>query len=113
MTHVCLEAARTLAAEGIEAEVIDLLTLVPLDEPTIFKSVARTHRLVVADEDTATCSMARDVAARVADRAFDSLDAPIKTVTAPDTPVPFSAVLEALYTPQAQRVVEAVRAQRQ
>ena len=114
MTHVCCEAADVLAAEdGIEAEVIDTLTLAPLDENAILQSVGRTHRLVIVDEDTPTCSMARDIAARVADKAFDNLDAPIKTVTAPDTPVPFAAVLEALYTPHSEQVVDAVRAQLQ
>lgn len=109
MVHVCMEAAQTLAAEQIDAEVIDVLTLAPLDEATILESVARTHRLVVVDEDTPTASMARDIAARVADRAFDYLDAPIKTVTAPDTPVPFAAVLEAHYVPRASQVVSTAR----
>jgi pyruvate dehydrogenase E1 component beta subunit len=112
MTHVCLEAADVLAKEdGLSAEVIDVLTIAPLDEATLLESVSRTHRMVVADEDHATGSMARDIAARVMDQAFDYLDAPIKTVTAPDTPVPFAAVLEALYTPRAEQVVAAVRAQ--
>jgi pyruvate dehydrogenase E1 component beta subunit len=111
MTHVCLEAAEILAAEGTSAEVVDLLTLAPLDEATVLESVARTHRLVVVDEDTPTASMARDVAARVADKGFDWLDAPIKTVTAPEAPVPFAAVLEALYAPKAETVVAAVREQ--
>ncbi len=96
---------------GIDAEVVDVLTLAPLDEETILESVKRTHRLVVVDEDNPVCSMARDIAARAADKAFDYLDAPVKTVTAPDTPVPFSAVLEWLYTPQAAQVVAAVREQ--
>jgi pyruvate/2-oxoglutarate/acetoin dehydrogenase E1 component len=109
MTHVCLESAEALAAEGIEAEVVDVLTLAPLDEATILESVARTRRLVVVDEDTPTASMARDIAARVADRGFDDLDAPIKTVNAPDTPVPFAAVLEAHYVPRASRVIATVR----
>ena len=111
MTHVCLEAAGTLAEEGIEAEVIDVLTINPLDETTIVDSVKRTHRLVVVDEDTPVCSMARDIAARIADHAFDYLDAPIKTVTAADAPVPFAAVLEANYTPNAGMVIGAVRDQ--
>jgi acetoin:2,6-dichlorophenolindophenol oxidoreductase subunit beta len=111
-THLCLEAAEQLAREdGVDAEVVDVLTLAPLDEETILDSVRRTHRLVVVDEDNPVCSMARDIAARAADRAFDYLDAPIKTVTAPDTPVPFAAVLEALYTPQVEDVVRAVREQ--
>ncbi len=109
MTHVCLEAAATLAAEGIDAEVVDVLTLSPLDEATILESVARTRRLVVVDEDTPTASMARDIAARVGERGFDFLDAPIKTITSADTPVPFSAVLEAHYSPRADQVVSAVR----
>ncbi|HWW00423.1 MAG TPA: alpha-ketoacid dehydrogenase subunit beta [Candidatus Acidoferrum sp.] len=111
MVHLCLEAADALAKEQISAEVIDLLTLNPLDEETIFQSVRQTHRLVVVDEDTPVCSVARDIAARVAERAFDYLDAPIKTVTAADTPVPFSAVLEALYTPRAEQILAAVHEQ--
>jgi pyruvate/2-oxoglutarate/acetoin dehydrogenase E1 component len=108
MTHVCLEAAELLAARGTSAEVVDVLTLAPLDEATILESVAHTHRLVVVDEDTPTASMARDIAARVADKGFDWLDGPIKTVTAPEAPVPFAAVLEALYAPQPANVVAAV-----
>lgn len=109
MTHVCLEAAETLAAEDIKAEIVDVLTLSPLDESTILESVKRTRRLIVVDEDTPTASMARDIAARVADKGFDWLDAPIKTVNAPDTPVPFAAVLEAHYVPRPHQVVAAVR----
>jgi pyruvate dehydrogenase E1 component beta subunit len=108
MTHVCIEAAEKLSTEGIEAEVVDVLTLSPLDEETILESVAKTRRLVVVDEDTPTASMARDIAARVADKGFDNLDAPIKTVNAPDTPVPFAAVLEAHYVPRAPQVILAV-----
>jgi len=108
MTHVCLEAAQTLLADGINAEVVDVLTLSPLDEPTILDSVSRTHRLIVVDEDTPTASMARDIAARVAEKGFDHLDAPIKTINAPDTPVPFAAVLEAHYVPRPVQVVDAV-----
>ncbi len=108
MTHVCLEAAEELKKEGLTAEVVDVLTLAPLDESTILASVKRTHRLVVVDEDTPTASMARDISARVADKGFDWLDAPIKTVTAPETPVPFAAVLEADYVPRAPQVIQAV-----
>ena len=108
MTHICLEAASSLLGERIDAEVVDVLTLSPLDEDTILDSVSRTHRLIIVDEDTPTASMARDIAARVADQGFDYLDAPIKTVTAPDTPVPFAAVLEAHYTPGPAQVVSAV-----
>jgi acetoin:2,6-dichlorophenolindophenol oxidoreductase subunit beta len=111
MTHVCLEAANTLAAEGIEAEVVDVLTINPLDEETIIESVKRTHRCVVVDEDTPVCSMARDIGARVGAAAFDYVDAPIKTVNAADTPVPYAAVLEANYAPRPWHVVAAVKEQ--
>ncbi len=109
MTHICLEAADRLAATGVDAEVIDVLTLAPLDEETILESVRRTHRLVVVDEANPVASMARDIAAIVADKGFDWLDAPIKTVTAPNTPVPFAAVLEAEYIPNAEKVIAVVR----
>ena len=109
MTHVCLEAAEKLASDGIEAEVVDVLTLAPLDEATILESVKRTRRLVVVDEDTPTASMARDIAARVADKGFDWLDAPIKTINAPETPVPFAAVLEAHYVPRIPQILSAVK----
>jgi pyruvate dehydrogenase E1 component beta subunit len=110
MTRMCLEAADRLAAEGIDAEVVDILTIAPLDEETILESVAHTRRLVVVDEDTPVASIARDIAARVADKGFDNLDAPIKTVTAPDVPVPFAAALEKYYAPTPDRIVETVRA---
>jgi pyruvate dehydrogenase E1 component beta subunit len=80
-----------------------------LDEATILESVTKTRRLVVVDEDNPTASMARDIAARVADKGFDYLDAPIKTVTAPDTPVPFAAALENYYQPRPEHVVSVVR----
>jgi pyruvate/2-oxoglutarate/acetoin dehydrogenase E1 component len=108
MTHRCLEAADLLAADGIDAEVVDVLTLAPLDEATILESVTRTHKLVVVDEDTPTCSMARDIAARIADQGFDYLDAPIKTITAPEAPAPFAAALEAHYQPRATDVARVV-----
>jgi pyruvate dehydrogenase E1 component beta subunit len=110
MTHMCLDAAQALEADGISAEVVDVLSLAPLDEETILESVRRTHRLIVVDEDNPVASMARDIAAIVADKAFDWLDAPVKTVTAPNTPVPFAAVLEAEYIPDANKIAAAARA---
>jgi acetoin:2,6-dichlorophenolindophenol oxidoreductase subunit beta len=109
MTHVCLDSAGLLALEGVSAEVVDVLTLAPLDELTILGSVEKTGRIVVVDEDTPTASMARDIAARVADKCFRRLRAPVKTVTAPDTPVPFSAVLEDQYVPDTAKVLSVVR----
>ncbi len=109
MTGVCLQAAEALAQEGIQAEVIDLLSLSPLDEEAILESVAKTKRLVVVDEDNPRCSVARDIAAMVVDKGFDYLDAPIKCINAPHAPVPFSKVLENAYIPDAARVVATVR----
>ena len=93
---------------GIEVEVVDPRTLSPLDEETILASVDKTNRLIVIDEANPRCSVARDIAAMVADKGFDTLDAPIKTITAPHTPVPFSPALEDLYLPNASRVLEVV-----
>ena len=110
MTWVCTEAADTLAKEGIEAEVIDVLSLSPLDYDHILESVRKTEHLVIVDEDTPRCSVATDIAATVADEAIDYLDAPIKRVNAPHTPVPYSPNLEQAYIPNAKRVLAAARA---
>jgi pyruvate dehydrogenase E1 component beta subunit len=110
MTHVCLEAAEQLRTLGLEAEVIDLLSLAPLDAACLLESVRRTKHLVVVDEDQPRCSVARDVAALIADRAIDVLDGPVKTVNGAHAPVPFSGVLEAAYVPNAERVLAAARA---
>jgi len=109
MVNQALAAADALSAEDIEVEVIDPRTLSPLDDETILSSVAKTHRLLVVDEDNPRCSAATDIAAMVADRGFDTLDAPIKRLTAPHTPVPFSPPLEQFYVPSAERIADAVR----
>jgi pyruvate/2-oxoglutarate/acetoin dehydrogenase E1 component len=109
MVQQSLAAAEMLSAEGIEVEVIDPRTISPLDEDTILESVARTHRLVIVDEDNPRCSAAADIAALVADKGFDTLDAPIKMVTAPHTPVPFSPPMEAFYIPSPERIADVVR----
>ena len=104
-----LTAADQLAAEGISAEVLDLRSLQPLDEQAILATLEKTGRLVVIDEATPRCGIASDVAALCVDKGFDFLNAPVKRVTAPHTPVPFSSVLEQAYMPSAERIVEAVR----
>jgi pyruvate dehydrogenase E1 component beta subunit len=109
MVNQSLMAAKTLAGEGIEIEIIDPRTLSPLDEDMILSSVEKTHRLVIVDEDNPRCSAAADIAAMVADKGFDLLDAPIKTVTAPHTPVPFSPPLEQFYVPSPERIAQTVR----
>jgi pyruvate dehydrogenase E1 component beta subunit len=110
MTNVCLEAAAQLQEQGVDVEVIDLLSLAPLDAEGLVASVRRTKHLVVVDEDWPHCSVASTVAALVADQAIDYLDGPIKTVTGANTPVPYSGVLEAAYVPNAERVVAAALA---
>jgi pyruvate dehydrogenase E1 component beta subunit len=104
-----LGAAEQLASEGIEAEVIDPRTLVPLDKELILESVRKTGRMVVVEEDNLTGGWAGDIVAMVAEEAFFWLDAPIKRVSAPDTPPPFAPVMEEFYVPSEERVVEAVR----
>jgi acetoin:2,6-dichlorophenolindophenol oxidoreductase subunit beta len=105
-----LAAAEELAADGIEVEVIDPRTLVPLDVDTIVGSVSRTHRLVVAHEAVASGGFGAEITARVQEAAFDELDAPIVRVGAPFTPVPFSPPLEDAYLPGRDDVAAAVRA---
>jgi acetoin:2,6-dichlorophenolindophenol oxidoreductase subunit beta len=109
MVHYALDAAQKLAKEGIEAGVIDLRTTSPLDEETILESARRTGRVVVVDEANPRCSIATDIAALVAQRAFHDLKAPVGMVTAPHTPVPFAGVLEDLYIPSADKIAEAAR----
>ncbi|NOY55627.1 MAG: alpha-ketoacid dehydrogenase subunit beta [Actinobacteria bacterium] len=109
MVHTALDAAKVLASEGIEAEVIDPRTYSPLDEQTILSSVEKTGRLVVVDESHPRCSLATDIAALVAESAFDALRGPIRMVTGAHAPVPFSPPLEDAYVPDAARVVAAVR----
>jgi pyruvate/2-oxoglutarate/acetoin dehydrogenase E1 component len=109
MAHVAMEAASVLAKEGIEAEVIDLRTLLPLDRQTILDSVKKTNRLLVVHEDTRTGGIAGEIAAIVCEEAFGYLDAPISRVTALDTPVPYSPPLEERFLPNAEKVVAAAR----
>ena len=109
MVHTSLAAAQQLATAGVECEVVDLRTTSPLDEDTVLESVAGTGRLVVVDEAHPRCSVATDISALAARKAFGALRAPIEMVTAPHTPVPFSGALEDLYVPDAQRIANAVK----
>jgi len=105
-----MSAAEELARDGVQCEVIDLRTTSPLDEDTVLESVEGTGRMVVVDEAHPRCSVATDISALVARKAFGALRAPIEMVTAPHTPVPFSNALEDIYIPDAQRVANAVKA---
>ncbi len=106
---LALEAAETLAAEGIDAEVIDLRTLRPLDTETILASLARTNRVVVAEEGWPACSIASEVIAVCMDEGFNDLDAPVLRVCNEDVPLPYAANLEKLALIDSARIAEAVR----
>jgi 2-oxoisovalerate dehydrogenase E1 component beta subunit len=110
MLQVALEAAETAARDGVQVEVVDLRTLLPLDEETILASAARTGKVIVLHEATRTGGPGGEVAALIAERAFEYLDAPIVRVSPPDTPVPYSPPLEEYFLPNADKVGRAVRA---
>jgi pyruvate dehydrogenase E1 component beta subunit len=105
-----LEAAEALASEGIEAEVIDLRSLRPLDLETVIASVQKTNRLVMVEEAWPVCSVGSEICAQVAIAAFDYLDAPPAKISGADVPMPYAANLERLALPSAQHVIEAVKA---
>ena len=109
MVHVSLQAAEELAREGVEVEVVDLRTLLPLDRETILESVRRTSKLLVVYEDTRTGGIAGEITALVSESIFEELDGPIRRVTGLDTPVPFSPPLEEYFLPNASRVAAAAR----
>ncbi|AEK73159.1 Pyruvate dehydrogenase, beta subunit [Thermococcus sp. 4557] len=109
MVHKSLEAAEKLAEEGVSVEVVDPRSLVPLDADTILNSIKKTGRLVVVDEGYPRAGFATDIAALAASRAFEHLKAPVKIITPPATPVPFSPALENEWIPSAERIENAVR----
>jgi 2-oxoisovalerate dehydrogenase E1 component beta subunit len=109
MVHTAAEAAEALAADGVEVEIVDLRTLVPLDEDAILRSVAKTSRAIVLHEAPRTGGFGGEIAATIAEKAFEYLDAPIVRVTAPDTPVPYSPPLEEYYLPGKDDLLEAAR----
>jgi len=102
-----LDAADTLAADGVSAEVVDLRVLRPLDWPTVLDSVRRTHRVVVVDEEWKTLSIAGEVSARIAEEAFYDLDAPVRRVCSAEAPIPYARHLELAALPSVARIVEA------
>ena len=106
MVHVAREAAVTLEKEGISVEIVDLRTLAPLDEDTVLASVRKTSKVLLLHEDTLTGGIGGELAARISEKAFEYLDGPIVRVTAPDTPVPYSAPLEEAFLPNAAKVAE-------
>jgi len=109
MVWTALEAAATLAQEGISVEVVDLRTLVPLDRDLVCESVRKTSKVLLLHEDTRTGGMAGELTATITERVFEYLDGPVVRVTAPDTPVPYSPPLEEAFLPNAEKVVEKAR----
>jgi 2-oxoisovalerate dehydrogenase E1 component beta subunit len=110
MVHESQKAAEQLAAENeIDIEILDLRTLLPLDEEAIIESVRRTNRCLIVHEDTRTGGIAGEIAMRVSERAFEWLDAPVLRVTALDTPVPYSPPLEDYFLPQVSDIVSACK----
>ena len=109
MVWTALEAAEALAKEGISLEVVDLRTLLPYDEDAVLASARKCNKVILLHEDTRTGGMAGELAALIAEKAFDDLDGPIVRVTSPDTPVPFSPPLEEYFLPNAQKLAESAR----
>ena len=109
MVHKALNAAKQLEKEGVDAEVVDPRTLTPLDKEAIVRSVKKTGRLVIVSEDCKTAGVGAEIAAVVAEEAIDYLDAPIKRVAEPDTPIPFSPPLEQYVIPDEKAIIKAVK----
>jgi len=109
MVGKALEAADSLAEEGIEVEIVDPRTLVPLDKETIFASVEKTNRVIVTDEEVKRGGSGAELASLIAEECFDALDAPVKRVAAANVPMPFSPELEKLVLPKPENLIAAVR----
>ena len=109
MTHYCLEAAEAVAGDGIDVEVIDLRTVKPLDKETVLASVRKTARALIVYEDNLTGGFGAEVAAVIAEEAFDHLDAPVTRVAAPDVPaMPFNKPQEDAFLPSPERIADAI-----
>jgi 2-oxoisovalerate dehydrogenase E1 component beta subunit len=109
MVHTADEAASKLSEEGVGVEILDLRTLIPWDRERVLEAVRRLSKVLVLHEDTRTGGFGAEIAATIAEEAFEHLDAPVKRIAAPDTPVPFSPPLEKAYIPQVEDVAAALR----
>ena len=109
MTNEALLAAQHLAEQGIDAEVIDLRSLMPLDSETVLESVRRTGRVVLVEEGNRTCGMCAEIGFQIGEQVYDYLEAPLRRVTTPDIPVPCGAALEAAALPSAEKIVQVVQ----
>ena len=109
MVHLALEAADLLSKEGLELEVVDLRTLIPLDKETVYESVRKTSKAILLHEDNKTGGIGAEIAALLAEDCFDCLDGPILRIAPPDTPVPFSTPLEEFFLPKVSDIVAGAR----
>jgi 2-oxoisovalerate dehydrogenase E1 component beta subunit len=109
MVYTADEAAQQLEGDGVSVEIVDLRTVQPWDKAAVLESARKTSKVLVLHEDTHTGGFGAEIAATIAEEAFEDLDAPIKRVTAPDTPVPFSPPLEKAFIPQVEDVVAGLR----
>lgn len=109
MVHKALEAADQLSNEGVSVEVIDLRTLLPIDDAAIMASVKKTNRVLIVHEDTRTGGMAGELSARINEQCFEWLDAPVRRVCAHDVPLPYAPTLEDFVLPQTDDIVKAAR----
>jgi 2-oxoisovalerate dehydrogenase E1 component beta subunit len=109
MVYTADEAAQQLEADDISVEVIDLRSVMPWDKKAVLESVRKTSKVLVLHEDTRSGGFGAEIAATIAEEAFEDLDAPLKRITAPDTPVPFSPTLEKAYIPQVEDVVAGLK----
>jgi 2-oxoisovalerate dehydrogenase E1 component beta subunit len=109
MVYTAEEAAKTLDGDGVSVEIVDLRTVMPWDREAVLASARKTSKVLVLHEDTRTGGFGAEIAATIAEEAFEDLDAPVKRIAAPDTPVPFAPVLEKAYIPQVEDVVAGLR----
>jgi 2-oxoisovalerate dehydrogenase E1 component beta subunit len=109
MVYTAEEAAQQLDADGVSVEIIDLRTILPWDKAAVLESARKTSKVLVLHEDTRTGGFGAEIAATIAEEAFEDLDGPVRRITAPDTPVPFSPPLEKAFIPQVEDVVAGLR----
>jgi 2-oxoisovalerate dehydrogenase E1 component beta subunit len=109
MVYTADEAAKQLEADGVSVEIVDLRSVMPWDKQAVLESARKTSKVLVLHEDTRTGGFGAEIAATIAEEAFEDLDAPVKRIAAPDTPVPFSPELEKAYIPQVEDVAAGLR----
>jgi 2-oxoisovalerate dehydrogenase E1 component beta subunit len=109
MVYTAEEAAKELEGDDISVEILDLRTLIPWDKQAVLESVRKTSKVLVLHEDTRTGGFGGEIAATIVEEAFEDLDAPVKRIAAPDTPVPFSPPLEKAFIPQPELVARGLR----